>query len=235
MMRKSLIGRWLAIAALAGLCGCSHSNAPSTDTNMSSNSADNSAQSAPASTPAPPPPAPAPRQSPQPEAVVIDAGKVLTASLDQNISTKDSSSGDQFEASLAEPVTVNGRTVIPAGARATGTIVQAQSAGRVKGGAILTLTLDGLTIHGRKYSIETSQYEEAGKGRGKRTVIGGGGGAAVGAIVGAIAGGGKGAAIGALAGGGAGTAGAAFTGKRDITLPAETKLQFKLEKQLTVR
>jgi hypothetical protein len=206
------------------------SNAPSTDANAPSNSADNSAQSAPASTQAP-----APARAAAPAAVVIEAGKVLTVSLDQNISTKDNSSGDQFEASLAEPVTVDGRTVLPVGTRATGTIVQSQSAGHVKGGAILALTLDGLTIHGNKYSIETSQFEEAGKGRGKRTVIGGGGGAAVGAIVGAIAGGGKGAAIGALAGGGAGTAGAAFTGKRDITLPAETRLHFKLEKQLTIR
>jgi hypothetical protein len=229
-MRKSLIGRWLAVATLAALCGCSHSNAPSTDANAPSNSADNSAQSAPASTQAP-----APARAAAPAAVVIEAGKVLTVSLDQNISTKDNSSGDQFEASLAEPVTVDGRTVLPVGTRATGTIVQSQSAGHVKGGAILALTLDGLTIHGNKYSIETSQFEEAGKGRGKRTVIGGGGGAAVGAIVGAIAGGGKGAAIGALAGGGAGTAGAAFTGKRDITLPAETRLHFKLEKQLTIR
>jgi hypothetical protein len=225
-MRKSLIGRWLAIATLTALCGCSHSNAPSTDANTPSNSADNSAQSAPASTPAPPP-APAP--------VVIDAGKVLTVSLDQNISTKDNSSGDQFEASLAEPVTVDGRTVLPIGTRATGTIVQAKSAGHLKGGAILALTLDGLTIHGQKYSMETSEFEEAGKGRGKRSLIGGGGGAAFGAIVGALAGGGKGAAVGALAGGGAGTAGAAFTGKRDITLPAETRLHFKLEKRLTIQ
>ena len=64
--------------------------------------------------------------------------------------------------------------------------------------------------------------------------MGAGGGAAVGAIVGALAGGGKGAAIGALAGGGAGTAGAAFTGKRDITLPAETRVQFKLTKSLSI-
>jgi hypothetical protein len=223
MMRKSPIGQWILVAALAALCGCSHSNAPSNAADSSSNPADSSAQSAPASAP----PAPAP--------IVIEAGKVLTVSLDQTINTKDSSSGDRFQASLAEPVTVDGRTIIPVGARATGTIVQSQSAGRVKGGAILALSLDGVTIHGRKYSVETSQFEEAGKGRGKRSLVGGGGGAAVGAIVGALAGGGKGAAIGALAGGGAGTAGAAFTGKRDIVLPAETRVHFKLTRSLTVQ
>lgn len=225
-MPKSSIGRWLALAALAALCGCSHSNAP-TAANSPSNSADNSAQSAPASAPAPPAPAPAP--------IVIPEGRVLVVSLDQSVSTKDNSDGDRFQASLAEPVTADGQTVIPVGARATGTVVKAQSAGRVKGGAILELSLDSVTIHGQKYSIETSMFEEAGKGRGKRTVVGGGGGAALGAIVGAIAGGGKGAAIGALAGGGAGTAGAAFTGKRDIVLPAETRLHFKLSRHLTVQ
>jgi hypothetical protein len=55
-----------------------------------------------------------------------------------------------------------------------------------------------------------------------------GGGAAGGAGIGAIAGGGKGAAIGALIGAAAGTGGAGFTGNRDITLAAETALDFKL-------
>lgn len=155
--------------------------------------------------------------------------------VDQEISTKTNQEGDHFEASLAEPVTVNGEQVIPSGARASGTVTQSKSAGRVKGGSVLEVTLDSITVHGQRYSIATSSYEDAGKARGKRTAIGGGGGAALGAIVGAIAGGGKGAAIGALAGGGAGTAGAAFTGKRDITIPAETRLHFKLERSLKIQ
>jgi hypothetical protein len=165
---------------------------------------------------------------------VIPAGTTLTVTLDQAVSTKDNNSGDRFDASLAAPVTVEGREVIPAGAKAVGTVVTAASAGHLKGGATLALTLDSLRINGQKYSIETSQFEEAGKGRGKRTLIGGGGGAALGAIIGGIAGGGKGAGIGAVAGGGAGTAGAAYTGKRDITLPAETRLHFKLRRSLEI-
>jgi hypothetical protein len=166
--------------------------------------------------------------------VEIEPGTVLTVTIDQTVSTKENSAGDRFAASLAEPVTVDGREILPIGTRATGTITQAESAGHIKGGAILALTIDSLTIHGKKYSVETSSFEEAGKGRGKRTAIGAGGGAAFGAIVGALAGGGKGAAIGALAGGGAGTAGTAFTGKRDFSIPAETRLHFKLVHRLTV-
>ena len=167
--------------------------------------------------------------------MVIRAGKVLTVTLDQDVSTKNNSRGDRFDASLAEPVRVDGETVLPAGTRATGTIVRAQSAGHLRGGAILELRLDGLRLHGQRYGIDTSEFEDATKARGKRSLIGGGGGAAFGAIVGALAGGGKGAAVGALAGGGAGTAGAAFTGKRDITLPAETRLHFRLERSLTIQ
>jgi hypothetical protein len=89
-----------------------------------------------------------------------------------------------------------------------------------------------VTIGGKQYPIQTSSVERAAKGKGKRSAAMIGGGAGAGALIGALAGGGKGAAIGALVGGGAGTAGAAYTGKADITLPAESALSFKLEAPL---
>ncbi|HKV03823.1 MAG TPA: hypothetical protein VJO53_01820 [Candidatus Acidoferrales bacterium] len=213
-MRTRVITRWLTMGVLLATCGCSQTGTPSDSTGSSSNS------------PAKPIFAPPP--------IVIDAGTTLTVTVDQTVGTKTNSSGDRFAASLAEPLTVGGRDVLPVGTRASGTVTQAVTAGHLKGGAALALTLDSITVHGTKYSIETSTYEEAGKGRGKRTLVGGGGGAAAGAIIGAIAGGGKGAAIGALAGGGAGTAGAAYTGNRDITIPAETRLHFKLTKPVSI-
>jgi len=232
-MRKESIVRGLAAVALLALFGCNHSNSASSQNSNSNSGPSSSSSSAPANaangTSAPPAPAPAP-----PPPIVIPAGKVLTVTVDQDISTKTNSSGDRFLASLAEPVRVDGETVVPAGTRASGTVVEAQAAGHLKGGAILALTLDSITLGGQKFPLETSEFEDAGKGRGKRTAVGGGGGAAFGAIVGALAGGGKGAAIGALAGGGAGTAGAAYTGKRDITIPAETRLHFKLKDSITI-
>jgi hypothetical protein len=217
-MRNQVNSRWLIAGVLVALCGCSSSSTSPESKSSDSTSSSNAAQSAPA----PPPP------------IVIAAGTVLTVTIDQNISTKTNSSGDSFAASVTEPVMVDGKQVLPTGTKAAGTVVQAEEAGHLKGGAVLALALDSLTVHGEKHAIETSMFEESGKGRGKRTAVGAGGGAAFGAIVGALAGGGKGAAIGALAGGGAGTAGAAFTGKRDITVPAETRLHFKLTKSLTI-
>ncbi|HWG58884.1 MAG TPA: hypothetical protein VN661_07530 [Candidatus Acidoferrales bacterium] len=228
-----MLTRSLVLVAFLVLAGCGKSsNAPNPTADNNSGASD-SAASAPASTStaqAEPAAKPAPASP-----IVVPAGKVLVVTVDQEISTKTSQEGDRFDASLAEPVTVNGMQVIPSGARASGTIVQSKSAGRVKGGSVLEVALDSVTVHGRKYSVDSTSYEEAGKGRGKRTLVGGGGGAALGAIVGAIAGGGKGAAIGAAAGGGAGTAGAAFTGKRDIVIPAETRLHFKLKRSLKIQ
>jgi hypothetical protein len=56
-----------------------------------------------------------------------------------------------------------------------------------------------------------------------------GGGSGLGALIGGLAGGGRGALIGAGAGAGAGAAGAAFTGKKQVSIPAETVLTFRLD------
>jgi hypothetical protein len=83
--------------------------------------------------------------------------------------------------------------------------------------------------------IDTGSVSRTEKGKGKRSATLIGGGAGLGAIIGGLAGGGKGAAIGALAGAGAGTAGTAFTGNKEIVLPAEYALSFKLTKPVDVR
>jgi hypothetical protein len=72
------------------------------------------------------------------------------------------------------------------------------------------------------------------KGKGKRTAVMAGGGGGLGALIGGLAGGGKGALIGGLVGAGAGTGGAAFTGNKEIVIPAETTLTFRLEHSVTV-
>ena len=218
-MRTHAAVRWLAVGMLLILAGCSGS------TPSSSNSTDTSKPEEKKA---------AEKAAPAQKPIVIEAGTILTVTLDQSVSSKTNNEGDSFDASLAAPVAVGEKVVLPNGTKATGKVTLAHSAGRFKGNAALGLTLDSITLNGKTYPVQATSVEEAGKGRGKRTAVGAGGGAAVGAIVGAIAGGGKGAAIGAAAGAGAGTAGAAFTGKRDITLSAETKLDFKLAEPLSI-
>jgi hypothetical protein len=130
---------------------------------------------------------------------------------------------------------IGGKTAIPAGTTVSGTVVDAKPLGRFAGGASLTLKLTSINLHGTERAIQTSAVSRIEKGKGKRTAVLAGGGAAVGALIGGLAGGGKGAGIGALAGGGAGTGGAAFTGNKDIVLPAESVLSFTLDQALEVK
>jgi len=242
MARKA----WIAAAALLLVAGCKNSQAPANsgqpnaanpaDASSSANGAANPPNSAtaPDSSSSAQQSQQESAQQPAPPPIVIPAGKILRVTVDQAVSSKTANDGDRFDASLDEPLIVHGQEVARRGARILGVITSAKSAGRFRGQAELGLALESITIDGRRYRLHTSSVAESTKGRGKRTAIGGGGGAAFGAIVGAIAGGGKGAAIGALAGGGAGTAGAAFTGKRDIEIPAETRLDFKLAQPVSV-
>ena len=181
----------------------------------------------PAATPPPPPP-PAP--------VVIPAGTVFTIRTSQAISSKTTQPGTVFSGSMMTPITHEGKMLIPAGTDVTGIVKDAKKAGRFKGGATLVLHLNSIVVKGHHYNIETEYVEQATTGKGKRTAGVIAGGTGVGAAIGGIAGGGKGAAIGAITGAAAGTIGAATTGgNRNIELPAESALSFKLLQPLTLK
>jgi len=170
-----------------------------------------------------------------PQVTTVPAGTVLTVRMGQSVGSKTSSPGESFTATVAQPVERDGVVLIPAGAEATGTVAEAAPLGRFKGGAKLRLVLDSITVDGKRHDIKTTGIARAATGKGKRTGAMVGGGAGLGALIGGLAGGGKGAAIGALAGAGAGTAGAAYTGNKDIIIPAETALSFKLLEPVQVK
>ncbi len=249
ILRKLFPMAALSVACMLSCNGCKSNSQPATSQNpqtaqspATTPAASSAAAPAgqPSGQPGPAPVQPTPAQPvasaapPAPAVITLPAGTRLRVRLDQDLGSKISQPGDNFPATIADDVIVNGQTVIPKGARADGTVVDAKALGKIKGGAYLSLRLERVHTKWGSYPVETSSVERAEKGKGKRTAAFAGGGAGFGAIVGALAGGGKGAAIGALAGAGAGTAGGAFTGNKQIFLPAETLLTFRLESSVHV-
>lgn len=221
--------RLLSVGVLLALffsAGCGKTGTPSSSTDTPGASASPSPGAA-GSGAAEAKPAPAP--------LVIPAGKSISVRLGQTLSSKDSQAGQEFSATVAQPVVVNGETVIHEGATARGVVVDAKAMGHFKGGALLHVRLESVTINGRQHNIQTTAAGAELKGKGKRSAIAIGGGAGLGAALGGIFGGGKGAAIGAAAGAGAGTAGAAYTGNKEIVFPAESTLSFKLKQPVEVK
>lgn len=220
----------LAVAATLSLGGCKsgHQAAGSQNAQPSQNP-----QSASAGQPATGSSAQsgsaAPQTPPPPQVVDLPSGTRLRVSLDQDLGSKISRPGDSFGATMADDVTVNGQVVIPKGSRVEGTVIDARPLGHFKGGALLELRLERVHTQWGSYPVATSSIDRAEKGKGRRTAELAGGGGAFGALIGGIAGGGKGALIGGLLGAGGGTAGSAFTGNRQIFLPAGTLLTFHLE------
>ncbi len=190
---------------------------------------------------APPPSNPAPVANPAPAPVApapvrftIPAGEHVTVRTIETIDSSHNVAGQVFRATLYSPLVSHRTVVVPAGARVSILLANSQSAGRFKGHSSLEVRLSSLEYHGRRYRIDSSIYEETGKGRGAQTAKRTGIGAVAGAIIGGIAGGGKGAAIGAGAGAGAGAGVQLFTHGQKVRIPSETLLTFRLRAPLRI-
>ena len=172
---------------------------------------------------------------PAPRPTLLPAGTEIAVVLDQSISSAQARAGEPFDASVAAPVIADGKTVIPKGARVQGVVVDARASGHLEGVPRLRLALHSVEIDGKDYELRTTSITRTGQNHDKRNLTFIGGGAGAGTLIGAIAGGGKGAAIGALVGAGAGTATAAATGKKDIVIPVESVLSFKLSQPASIQ
>ena len=165
-------------------------------------------------------------------AVEIPAGTTIAVRMIDDVDSERDSTGQEFRASIDEPVVLDGRTVVPRGANVTAKLVAEKQAGQLSGRTTLTLDLTAIEINGRMVDVLTEEVTQQSESRTEKTAKTAGGGAVLGAVIGAIAGGGKGAAIGAVTGAAAGGAVQVLTRGERVRIPSETRLTFTLQRPL---
>ncbi|HEU0184776.1 MAG TPA: hypothetical protein VFS27_05640 [Blastocatellia bacterium] len=166
---------------------------------------------------------------------IVPDGVLLTARLNQQLSTKHTREGDRFMLSVTEPGQYNGAVI-------EGVVARSDRSGRVSGRADMTLDFETIRMRdGRVYNFagtvenvalpngESVRVDREGNvkeddSQTSRTTSRSAVGGAIGALIGAIAGGGKGAAIGAAVGAGAGLGSVYIEGRDDLDLPGGTEI-----------
>jgi len=172
----------------------------------------------------------------RPADVNIPAGSALAIRINQRISVKTTPAGSRFDGEIVDAWTdSSGHVVLPKGTPVEGVVDASHRRGHFKGASILELRLTSLTLNGTQYPLETHDLTRTKKGKGKRSAAFIGGGSGLGMLIGGVASGGTGLLIGGLAGGGAGTAAAGLTGNRDLDIPAESIVRFRLADALTLQ
>jgi hypothetical protein len=166
---------------------------------------------------------------------IVPDGALLSAKLNQPLSTKHTREGDSFTLNVIEPAQYRGALI-------EGVVARSDRSGRVSGRADMTLdfkrirTRDGRTYNfagtienvtlpnGERVRVDREGDVKEDDSQTSRTVTRSAVGGAIGAIIGAIAGGGKGAAIGAAVGAGAGAGSVFIEGRDDLELPGGAEI-----------
>jgi hypothetical protein len=176
-----------------------------------------------------------PVSAPAVREITVPAGTTLNLQLGSTISSKTNGVEDPVNATLRQPLVLDGVTVVPAGAAVSGYVTESSRAGRVKGRARVGVRFNALHVGDERYTIRTAAItkEAAGTKKEDAAKIGIGGGA--GAITGAIVGGKKGAAIGTAVGAGGGTAVVLSTRGDEVSLPRGATVTARLAEPVKIR
>ena len=170
-----------------------------------------------------------------PDSLTLPTGAILQVRTTGWLSSDRNKVGDNLILTLDQPLIVDGLVVARRGQTVTGTVVNAERAGRVKGVSKLGLSLSQLTlVDGQLVDVKTSLIKASGGTSNGRDALGVVGTTGFGAAVGAAAAGGPGAAIGAGAGFVAGVTGVLLTRGRPTIIPPESLLTFRVETPLTI-
>jgi hypothetical protein len=177
-------------------------------------------------------PAAAPAVRAVAESFTVPEGTVVVVRLSTEVSSASAHVGDRVQGFLDQDLAAAGRLVAARGAKVYGIVNDVDAAGKMRGQAMLSMTLTDMQLGDRVLAVRTQPVSvQGGKGTGAKKVVGG---AALGATIGAIAGGGEGAAIGAAVGAGAGGVATAASNVKPAVFPAQSPQAFTLAMPLTV-
>jgi len=166
--------------------------------------------------------------------VMIPPGTVVSVRMIDSISSDYNYAGQIFRGTIADPIRIGNRIVVPRGGSADVKLVDASSAGRVKGRSELKLQLVRISDGNHSYPVASDVLAFRGKSEGKKSAKNAGIGALAGGGLGAIFGGGKGAAIGAGLGAGTGVAANAIEKGEQVRIGSESVVHFRLSTPLKV-
>jgi hypothetical protein len=176
------------------------------------------------------------KASPTSHTYTLLPGTTFTGSLQNTLNSGKNHVGDPFTLHTVLAKTVDGVTVVPAGSTIRGHLSYVDGAGRVAGGAKLTLRFDSIELaDGTSRSISAEPLRLEGKGDAKESAIEIGGGAVAGGILGGVLGHGSGdVAKGAAVGAAVGTGIAVATKGDQIVLGTGQKIKVTLDAPLKV-
>jgi hypothetical protein len=223
------MSKWLSAIALAcvcAACGGSGSSEPPAADAAAEGKGDAATTTAPEK---PTLPAPEFRE------VTIPVGTTLRLELKSALASDTSQIEDSVRATLRQPVTIDGKVVLPAGTQLVGTVTDVARAGRVKGVARVAYRFTTLRHDSERYDIRTAPIAHEAKTTKKKDAVKIGIGAGAGAAIGAILGGGGGAAKGAAIGGAGGTGAVLATRGDEVRLGPGADVNTRLMSPLTVR
>jgi hypothetical protein len=180
--------------------------------------------------------APAIPLAPAYDEYTVPGAAVIGIRLDTSISSETARVEDRVTARVTRDVTVDNRTVIPAGARLTGTVTLVERGGKMRDRARIGVRFDTLTLSDReRVPIQTETIFRDGESPSNEASSKIGASAVIGTILGAVVGGKKGAAIGAAAGAGGGTAAVMAGGRNEAAIPAGALLTVRLTSPIAIQ
>lgn len=164
----------------------------------------------------------------------VPEGTVVTAELEDRLSVEESEVGDNFHATVDEPVVRGGRTVLPPGALLHGEVTAVHASTGGDDPNILKVQFNRIDVRGRSYTVDLKLMDANPKTETGKTIEKIGLGTAAGAVLGAIIGDdeGEGAIIGGAIGAAAGTAVALGTKEEKAILERGSKVKLRLEEPL---